>query len=186
MEDETLLPDLLVGTRMTDFGSDSVHPSGTTDPGAAGTSRRTVLGYAALAGAGLPLLAACGGGGDDETPAGTTSSPSAGGESPSGSESDAGGGGGLVATADVPVGGGVILDEKKIVVTQPKSGDFKAFTAVCTHQSCTVSSVKNGTISCPCHGSTYSAADGSVTNGPATRPLRAIAISVEGDEIVKA
>ena len=92
----------------------------------------------------------------------------------------------MVATADVPVGGGVILEGKNIVVTQPKDGDFKAFTAVCTHQSCTVSSVKNGTITCPCHGSTYSAADGSVKGGPATRPLREIPITVEGDQIVKA
>ena len=80
----------------------------------------------------------------------------------------------------------MILEGKRIVVTQPTEGDFKAFTAVCTHQSCLVSSVKDGTISCPCHGSAYSAADGSVKNGPATRALREIAVTVEGGEVVEA
>ena len=45
---------------------------------------------------------------------------------------------------DIPVGGGRIFEAIKVVVTQPTEGDFKAFTAVCTHQACTVSSVKDG------------------------------------------
>jgi Rieske Fe-S protein len=85
----------------------------------------------------------------------------------------------------VPVKGGVVLDDKKIVVTQPASGEFKAFTAVCTHQSCTVASVKANTITCPCHGSTYSALDGSVQGGPAPSPLREIPVTVEGDQVVR-
>lgn len=160
--------------------------------GGSGTSRRTVLSLVAVAGAGLPLLIACGGGEDkDTTGAGGDSSGAAPSDAPSDASSapesaDEGGGGGLVATADVPVGGGVVLDGKKIVVTQPKAGDFKAFTAVCTHMQCLVSSVKDNTISCPCHGSTYSAADGSVKGGPASSPLRSIAVAVEGDQIVTA
>ena len=84
------------------------------------------------------------------------------------------------------MGGGVILDGPKIVVTQPAAGDFKAFTAVCTHQSCLVTSVSDNVISCPCHGSRYSAEDGSVENGPAPAPLAAVSIKVEGDSIVQA
>jgi len=57
------------------------------------------------------------------------------------------------------------------VVTQPVSGTFKAFSATCTHQGCAVSEVANGTINCPCHGSRFAVADGSVTAGPATTPL---------------
>jgi Rieske Fe-S protein len=49
-----------------------------------------------------------------------------------------------------------------------------------------VSSVKAKTISCACHGSSFSAADGSVLTGPATRPLDEIKVKVEGDKIVKA
>jgi nitrite reductase/ring-hydroxylating ferredoxin subunit len=86
----------------------------------------------------------------------------------------------------VPVNGGVILDAKKIVVTQPTAGTFKAFTAVCTHEACLVGSVKDGVISCPCHGSAYSAADGSVQNGPATRPLKEFSVTVQDGEVVEA
>jgi Rieske Fe-S protein len=49
-----------------------------------------------------------------------------------------------------------------------------------------VSSVKNDRISCACHGSAYSAKDGSVLGGPAPRALDEIAVSVEGDQVVKA
>ena len=91
----------------------------------------------------------------------------------------------LTTTAQVPDGGGEIIDGKNIVVTQPEAGSFKAFTAVCTHQGCIVSTVSGGTINCPCHGSKFSIKDGSVVNGPATRPLAAIAIKVEGTSIVQ-
>ena len=92
----------------------------------------------------------------------------------------------LTRTASVPVGGGQILTTEKVVVTQPTAGSFKAFTAVCTHQGCIVGSVFDGTINCPCHGSRYSIKNGSVVNGPATRPLAAIPIKVEGTSIVEA
>ena len=91
----------------------------------------------------------------------------------------------LTTTAQVPDGGGRIIDGKNIVVTQPEAGSFKAFTAVCTHQGCIVSTVSGGTINCPCHGSRFSIKDGSVVNGPATQPLAAIAIKVEGTSIVQ-
>ena len=89
----------------------------------------------------------------------------------------------LAQTSDVPVGGGIVLDRQAIVITQPKAGTFKAFTATCTHQGCTVAEVKNGTINCPCHGSKFKMADGSVANGPATRGLREIGITVNGATI---
>jgi Rieske Fe-S protein len=146
-------------------------------------TRRHVLALVAVTGAGGALLTACGGGSDDTAGAEGSASSSDGGSSPSSSESA---GGALVATSKVPVGGGVILEEQRIVVTQPTDGTFKAFSAVCTHQSCTVASVKNGTITCPCHGSAYSAADGSVKNGPATRALKEISVSVEGGQVVEA
>jgi Rieske Fe-S protein len=91
----------------------------------------------------------------------------------------------LTTTAQVPDGGGRIIDGKNIVITQPEAGSFKAFTAVCTHQGCIVSTVSGGTINCPCHGSRFSIKDGSVVNGPATQPLAAIAIKVEGTSIVQ-
>jgi Rieske Fe-S protein len=89
----------------------------------------------------------------------------------------------LAATSQVPDGGGKIIDAKRIVITQPQSGSFKAFSAICTHEGCFVNSVSNGTINCPCHGSKFSITDGSVVHGPATRPLPPIAINVEGTSI---
>ncbi len=150
-------------------------------------SRRHVLSLVAVTGAGGVLITACGGGDDTATtePGGTSSSD-AGGSSPSASGNGEGGAGGaLVATAEVPVGGGVILEKQNVVVCQPAEGTFTAFTATCTHQSCTVASVKNGRISCACHGSAYSVKDGSVLNGPATRALAEVPVSVEGGQVVE-
>jgi Rieske Fe-S protein len=87
----------------------------------------------------------------------------------------------IAKTSDVPVGSGVIVD--KTVLTQPSAGEFKAFSAVCTHKGCDVSEVAGGTINCPCHGSKFNL-DGSVANGPAAEPLKAKNISVEGDSLV--
>ena len=93
------------------------------------------------------------------------------------------GGGKLAATADVPVGGGVVLADAKLVITQPAAGTFKAFSAICTHQGCTVSAVENGTINCPCHGSEFAIANGAVVAGPAPKPLPARSIKVSGGSI---
>lgn len=87
----------------------------------------------------------------------------------------------IAKTADVPVGSGVIVGE--VVVTQPSAGVFKGFSAKCTHAGCTVNKVAEGTIDCPCHGSKFNL-DGSVANGPATKPLEAQAVTVQGDSIV--
>jgi Rieske Fe-S protein len=93
---------------------------------------------------------------------------------------------GFAKTGDIPVGGGKIFADQKIVVTQPAAGTFRCFTAVCTHAGCVVGDVSNGTINCPCHGSKFKVADGSVANGPAKKPLSAINIKVDGDSISKA
>ena len=92
----------------------------------------------------------------------------------------------LTTTDEVPVGGGIVLVDQKIVVTQPAEGDFKAFTAVCTHQQLLVTSVENGVIHCANHGSEYDFASGEVTQGPAPSALASVDIEVDGNRIVKA
>jgi Rieske Fe-S protein len=92
----------------------------------------------------------------------------------------------LAVISDVPAGGGKILADKKIVITQPRAGSFAAFTAVCTHLGCTVSSVSGGTINCPCHGSKFSISNGSVVAGPAPSALAPVSIKVQGTSIVQA
>jgi Rieske Fe-S protein len=153
-----------------------MNPRPNTSPLSPELSRRTVLGVTVAGASGL--LVACGGG---SSPSSASSDPPS--DSPSKTSS---GSAGLVEKSKVPVGEGVILTGPKIVVTQPTAGNFKAFTAVCTHMGCTVDSIANGTITCPCHGSQYSIKDGSVKHGPAPKPLAEIAIKVQGDEIVKA
>jgi Rieske Fe-S protein len=143
-------------------------------------TRRTLGGLAA-AGVSVPLLAACSSDdGDSAADSGSTVSLSTG---TSASGSSSGGGQDLAATSDIPVGGGTIFADQEVVVTQPTDGDFKCFTAICTHQGCIVSDVSDGTINCACHGSQYSIDDGSVVQGPATFPLDAEKISVSGGEI---
>lgn len=156
------------------------------------TSRRTVLACAGAACA--TALAGCStynsnsGGVNAPQGAQSTESSSAPAAAGSGGGSGGGGGGGaavLAKTSDVPVGGGTILTDKKIVITQPQSGTFHAFTAVCTHAGCTVGSVSSGTINCPCHGSRFNINNGSVVNGPAASPLAPINIKVQGTSILQ-
>lgn len=92
----------------------------------------------------------------------------------------------LVATGDVPIGGGVILTDRQIVVTQPTSGEFKAFSAMCTHAGNTVTSVSDGTIHCAYHGSEFSASTGQNIGGPAPSPLAEVEVTVAGDNVVAA
>jgi nitrite reductase/ring-hydroxylating ferredoxin subunit len=158
----------------------------------------------ALAGIGLvgiaATLAACGGssGSSDDSGSSNDSSGSSGGgagaasssasaSSGSGSSSGSSGGGtALGTTSEIPVGGGKIFTSEKVVVTQPTAGQFKGFSAICTHLGCTVDKVADGTIDCPCHGSMYSVKDGHVVHGPAPKPLPAKNITVSGGKITLA
>ncbi|MFD9631168.1 Rieske (2Fe-2S) protein [Streptomyces violascens] len=132
-------------------------------------ARRTVIACVGAAGLAAALTACGGGGSDDAKPAGDGA----------GKDAKAV----LGKTSDIPQGGGKIFAAQGVVVTQPTAGQFKAFSAKCTHQGCAVSSVSGGTINCPCHGSKFDVADGSVKGGPAPSPLPAAAISVQGDSI---
>jgi Rieske Fe-S protein len=92
----------------------------------------------------------------------------------------------LARVGDIPVGGGKIFENEKVVVTQPEAGTIKAFSVTCTHQGCAVTRVSGGTIECPCHGSKFAVADGSVSAGPASAPLPPVNVKVTGDAITLA
>jgi Rieske Fe-S protein len=85
---------------------------------------------------------------------------------------------------DIPVGGGKVFLDQKVVVTQPAKGVFKAFSAVCTHVGCICNKVANGTIDCPCHGSEFKITDGAVVTGPAPAPLPGRTIAVSNGRIM--
>jgi len=157
--------------------TDTTTPAVTAAPG--GPTRRQVLLTSGTVVVAAAVTVACG----SSTDSTSTAAPTSGGGSSAGSGS---GGGTSVPTADVPVGGGTILKDQKVVITQPQEGEFKAFTAVCTHQGCLVSSVSDGTIDCACHGSVFSGTDGSVVQGPARGALAPVDITVSGDTITLA
>ncbi|MFE4261291.1 Rieske (2Fe-2S) protein [Streptomyces sp. NPDC056883] len=140
-------------------------------------ARRTVLaaGASVLAGG---VLTACGGADETKPSSEGGSAPTAQTSASAASSAPAADAKALIKSSEVPVGGGTVLKDQKLVVTQPTAGSFRCFTAVCTHQGCLVNKVADGTIDCPCHGSKFKVADGAVAKGPATKPLEEKKITV--------
>jgi Rieske Fe-S protein len=141
--------------------------------------RRSQFIISAGIGLGAVVLAACTTYGkkpeaSGDTPSTMTNPPRTGGTAPEPANI-------ITKTADVPVGSGVIVGE--IVVTQAAAGDFKGFSSTCPHAGCSVNEVADGTIICPCHGSKFNL-DGSVAQGPATKPLTSKAVRVQGDSVI--
>ena len=69
------------------------------------------------------------------------------------------------------------------VLVRLSSGEFMAYSAVCTHQQCTVA-YQNGKLVCPCHGSVFDPTAGAaVETGPATRPLPEVEVDVRDGKI---
>ena len=129
------------------------------------------------------LLGACGGDSDGASDdGGADPQADAGGSGPG--SGPAAGGVVLGSTSEVPVGSGKVFRDQKVVVTQPSAGQFKGFSAVCPHAGQLVGAPSGGTITCAFHGSKFSATDGSLQGGPATKGLTAKPVQVEGDKIV--
>ena len=149
-----------------------------------GVTRRSVIGTTAGF-SGDAALAACGSssGSGGATTSAAASSPATSPATTGGASSAAGAV--LAKTGDVPVGGGVVAKEQKVVVVQATQGTYTAVSAVCTHRGCVVQAPAGGIIACKCHGSEFGL-DGSVRKGPAEQPLAAVPIVAAGGEIRKA
>jgi cytochrome b6-f complex iron-sulfur subunit len=166
-------------------------------------TRRTVLIGAGAGGTAL-LLAACSGSSDDAddptvTDSATTSSPA---ETTSAPESTVAPttaapttaappvtGTTIAALSAVPVGSGILTKDKDgqpVIVAQPTAGTAVAFSAICTHQQCTVNAPAGDNITCPCHGSMFQTSTGKVTNPPANQALRSVAVTVVDGNVVQA
>ena len=162
----------------------------------------TALGVGA---AGASVLAACGGG---ESGSGGSGNGSGGGggeqaehaggggdaSKPSGKKTDGGtekqasGGQAIARTSEVAPGSAVKFKDsgQPAVLVHLQSGEFAAYSAVCTHQQCTVA-YNNGQLACPCHGSVFDPENGAeVVNGPAQLPLPEIPVEVRGGEVFRA
>lgn len=151
---------------------------------AAQASRRAVIAAAGAAGL-TTALTACGDSGGSDGGYGSGGTDQDGTQEEGSGEPDEGGGGGaeLAQTSEIPEGAGKVFRDEKVVVVQPASGEFKAYSAECTHKGCLVSGVEDGTINCTCHQSKFRISDGSVAGGPAREPLPEARITVEGDRI---
>jgi Rieske Fe-S protein len=90
----------------------------------------------------------------------------------------------LGTAAEIPVGGGKIFTAARVVVTQPVRGQYRAFSAVCTHVGCILDEVADGTIDCPCHGSEFTITTGAVVTGPAPRPLPKKQVNIIDGQVV--
>jgi len=154
-------------------------------------SRRAVMGGFVGLGVAVPLLAACGSedsesAGDGAADTGDTDTGDTDTGSSDGGSTDGGGttsSGGIATTSEIPVGSGKIIKAEKVVLTQPTEGQFKAFSAICTHQGCPVAAIKGKDINCTCHGSVFSIVDGSVVKGPADKPLEELKVTVTGEDL---
>jgi Rieske Fe-S protein len=151
-----------------------------TDRLATGVDRRTVLRGACLGCAGL-ALAACGGSSSSApaaaTPEPDTSSPAAGGTTKP-----------LAALADLTIGQAVAAkaaDGRNLLLTRTSQTEVVAFSAICTHQGCTVEP-DGAKLACPCHGSVYDARTAKVLSGPAPAPLHSVAVKVQDGQVVLA
>jgi nitrite reductase/ring-hydroxylating ferredoxin subunit len=87
-------------------------------------------------------------------------------------------------TSAVAVKGGKTFSVggKKILITQPKKGSFKAFVAVCTHQGGALTGASNNEILCNLHGARFDATTGEAKSVAPTG-LGKVTVSVAGGSV---
>ncbi|MFF3752230.1 Rieske (2Fe-2S) protein [Streptomyces sp. NPDC002018] len=130
--------------------------------------RRTVLKGVALAGVAGAGMAACStesklGHAEDPTPTAAVE---------------------LGAARDIPVGGAKLYREQRLVVSCPARGEYRAFSAQCTHAGCLLEKLEGTVGDCPCHGSKFDVTTGRAIQGPATVPLPEVPITAEGGRLI--
>jgi thiosulfate dehydrogenase [quinone] large subunit len=109
---------------------------------------------------------------------------------PATSTSAAGKGTKIIKLASIKIGGVhnfVAGNGAPSVLFRTKKGVF-AYSAICTHQGCTVSySTSSKTLKCPCHGAEFDPnKSGQVVNGPAETPLGKVKVAVKGAWVILA
>jgi len=139
-------------------------------------SRRIVL-SSALGTAAAATLAACAAGTQESGPSPSETAEAEGNQQPSSFM--------IGPASEVPVGGGAKFraGDTDVFITQPTSGDFRAFDARCTHAGCAVTAVVMQEIECPCHGAKYNFETGEVISGPAPRALGKLTVNQVGDQL---
>lgn len=73
---------------------------------------------------------------------------------------------------------------KPVILIRNANGEFKAFSATCTHLDCTVQYRSDfGQIWCACHNGKYDL-NGRNVSGPPPRPLDAFQVTIQGDDVL--
>lgn len=151
-----------------------------------GISRRCLLAVGAV---GIPAtaLTACAKAASPDQRADSGSTAAAGSSGSGGQSASSSGSAGkpLAKLSDIKVGEAISAtgpDGADIVIVRPTETTVTAFSAICTHEGCTVQPAGKE-LDCPCHGSVFDL-KGFVLNGPAQRPLAAVPVKLSGDDVV--
>src|SRR5215213_21167 len=164
------------------------------------------LGTALGVGAACASLLACGGGAGSSG-GGSGGGKSGGGDSGGGNYGGGNSGGGgsdggskKSSGGEAKAGGAAIASESEVApgsahkfedsgqpafLVHLENGDFVAYSAVCTHQGCTVA-YQDGNLACPCHGSIFDPSrGGAVVYGPTPSPLPRIPVKAQSGKIYR-
>ncbi|GAA3370022.1 Rieske (2Fe-2S) protein [Streptomyces sannanensis] len=90
----------------------------------------------------------------------------------------------LGAADEIPVGGAKLYREQRLVVCRPAEGEYKAFSAQCTHAGCVLDKLEGTEGNCPCHGSRFDVTTGKALRGPATVPLPEVPVTAKGGKLI--
>lgn len=91
----------------------------------------------------------------------------------------------LISASKVPLNGGVRVSTNAgaLIVVQPSPGEYRAFSAVCTHAGCEVSEFTKEALICVCHNSEFSPGTGKVLSGPARSALKEFNVTLRSGEL---
>lgn len=86
--------------------------------------------------------------------------------------------------SELPIGGtaGATAGDVEVMLFRPDETTVLAYTDICTHAGCKVAP-HGEDFKCPCHGSVFKGADGTVVSGPAKEALPRFAAAIDGEWI---
>ncbi len=95
----------------------------------------------------------------------------------------------VARVGEIPVGGVKLFQYprpgEQCILVRTSEDSYVAYSQKCTHLSCSVFySQESHDLVCPCHEGHFSIRDGSVLQGPPTRPLPAVTIERRHDELI--
>ena len=95
----------------------------------------------------------------------------------------------VAQAGEIPVGGVKLFvyprPEEQCILVRTSEDSYVAYSQKCTHLSCAVYySALDRRLECPCHRGYFAIEDGSVLQGPPTRPLARVVLERRGPELV--